>query len=68
MTDSRQSVDRWEHDLKNQLGIIVGFSELLLQDMDERQTRRSDFEAIRVAANRAMDLLALAPFPRDKRS
>lgn len=53
---------------KNQLGIIVGFSELLLQDMDERQTRRSDFEAIRVAANRAMDLLALAPFPRDKRS
>jgi hypothetical protein len=26
--------DRWKHDLKNQLGIVLGFSALMLEELD----------------------------------
>jgi signal transduction histidine kinase len=49
---------RWRHDMKNQLGIILGFSELLLDDMRENEARRADVHEIHVAAERAMELLS----------
>ena len=52
------SDDRWRHDLKNQLGIVVGFSELLLNDMAAADRHRPDVEEIHKAARRALDLVA----------
>lgn len=45
------------HDLRNQLGIILGFSELLLADGAVSDPWRSDVEEIRKAAATALDLL-----------
>jgi hypothetical protein len=38
---------KWRHDLKNQLGIVLGYSELLLQDLDQANPMRTDIEEIR---------------------
>ena len=56
MTDRPSA--RWRHDLKNQLGIVLGFSEIVLQDLDETSTMRADVEEILKAAHRAMELVA----------
>lgn len=48
---------RWRHDLKNQLGIILGFSELLLDDMAADHPMRTDLEEILRAGRRAMLLV-----------
>jgi hypothetical protein len=50
--------DRWRHDMKNQIGIILGFSDLLLQEMAADDTRRPDVQEINLAARRVMVLLA----------
>ena len=60
MTD-RMPTDRWRHDLKNQLGIVLGFSELLLNEFDPASAHRADIEEIHTAAQRALDLLAAVP-------
>jgi signal transduction histidine kinase len=52
---------KWRHDMKNQLGIILGFSDLLLQEMAPADPRRVDIEEIHTAATRAMELLAAMP-------
>jgi hypothetical protein len=52
---------KWRHDMKNQLGIILGFSDLLLQELDPADTRRADILEIQTAATRAMELLASLP-------
>ena len=44
--------------MKNQLGIILGFSELLLDEMEQADPRRGDVQEIQTAANRAMELMA----------
>jgi signal transduction histidine kinase len=49
---------RWRHDMKNQLGIILGFSELLLDEMTAGDPRRADIQEIHVAAGRMMELLS----------
>ena len=49
---------RPRHDLKNQLGIIVGFADLLLEEMDPADPKRADIQEISNAAHRAMDLLS----------
>jgi signal transduction histidine kinase len=49
--------DRWRHDLKNELGIIRGFAELVLQDLPPDDGRRADVEEIQAAARRATELL-----------
>lgn len=46
------------HDFKNHLGIILGFSELLIAHVPAGDTRRGDLEEIHTAANAALDLLA----------
>ena len=58
MSDAQVPAGRWRHDVKNQLGIILGFSELVLQDMEPSDPRRPDLEEIHAAATRAMALVA----------
>jgi hypothetical protein len=57
MNSPRTPDARWRHDLKNQLGIVLGFSELLLQDLDEKHPLRADIEEILKAGERAMALV-----------
>jgi hypothetical protein len=60
MADASASA-RWRHDLKNQLGIVLGFSELLLNELDSASAHRADIEEIHTAAQRALDLMAALP-------
>lgn len=46
-----------EHTLRNHLAIIVGFSELLLNDLPTDDPRAGDLQEIHKAANAAMRLL-----------
>jgi hypothetical protein len=54
MTDD----DKHRHDFKNQLGIIRGFSAILLAEAAASDPRRGDLEEIHKAATAALDLLA----------
>jgi len=56
--------DKDRHDFKNQLGIILGFSEILLAEAAGSDPRRGDLEEIHKAATTALDLLDRA-FPID---
>jgi hypothetical protein len=47
--------------MKNQLGIVLGFSDLLMQEMDSADARFADLQEIHAAAMRAMELLAALP-------
>jgi hypothetical protein len=49
------------HKLKNQLAIILGFCELLLEDMPADDVRRSDVMQIQTAAKTALG--ELPPLP-----
>lgn len=46
------------HDFRNHLGIILGFSEALLDDTPANDPRRGDLEEIHNAAAAALELLA----------
>ena len=48
---------KWRHDLKNQIGIVLGFSELLLNEIDDTSAHRADVQEIYNAAQRSLDLL-----------
>ena len=61
MTELEGSLGRWRHDMKNQLGIVLGFSDLLIQEMDLADARRADLQEIHTAATRAMELIAALP-------
>ena len=56
MPDKQPSA-RWRHDLKNQLGIVLGYSELVLQELDAVHPLRADLEEILKAAQQAMALV-----------
>jgi signal transduction histidine kinase len=45
------------HRLKNQLTVIVGFSELLLSELTEGERGRKDLTEIRHAARTAIDIV-----------
>lgn len=62
--NTQSSDSRWRHDMKNQIGIILGFSELMLSEMAADEPRRQDVEEIRSAATRALELLAAQPGPK----
>ena len=47
-----------EHTLKNHLAIILGFSELLLQEAAPDDPRRDDFEEIHKAATAAVEIVS----------
>lgn len=53
------------HTFKNHLAIIIGFSDLLLSEMDEHDPRRKDVLEIHKAAHAA---LALLPTIVDRRT
>ena len=57
MSDKLLSNARWRHDLKNQLGIVLGFSELLLQDAPPLGSAHLDLQEILKAAQQAMKLV-----------
>jgi signal transduction histidine kinase len=60
MTDSRVFV----HDMRNLLGIIIGYSNLLLEELPSDDPRRSDVDEIRKAGEAAiarMERWATAP-------
>ena len=48
---------KFVHDMKNMLGIIIGFSNLLLDEMTADDPRRADVEEIRKAGDNALVLL-----------
>lgn len=50
--------DKIRHDFKNQLGIIRGFTEILMTDAEPDSQRRRDLEQIHKAAMTALALLA----------
>ena len=47
----------WRHDLKNQLGIVLGYSELILHELDQSNPLRADVEEILKAVQRALTLV-----------
>jgi hypothetical protein len=49
--------DLFKHDLKNQLGIVLGFIELLIEDTPESDRRRQDMLEVRRAARACLELL-----------
>lgn len=49
--------DKHRHDFKNQLAIIRGFAEILLEEAAVGDPRRRDLEEIHRAAVTALDLL-----------
>jgi hypothetical protein len=51
--------------MKNQLGVILGFSDLLLEEMEPADPRRGDVQEIHGAATRAIELLATAPLSEE---
>jgi signal transduction histidine kinase len=61
MSEPAQSFDRWLHDVRNQLSIILGFSEILLQEVDSADAKHSDIQEIHTAAERAMAAINRAP-------
>ena len=60
MNDPETSQSRWRHDMKNQLGVVLGFSALLLEEMAPSDPRRGDVQEIHAAATRAIELLTKA--------
>ena len=57
MSDKQPPSDRWIHDMKNCLGIVMGFADLLLDEMPPDDTRREDIQEIANAARRAVQLM-----------
>ena len=51
-----------QHTLTNYLAIILGFSELLIQDMPARDPRRADLDEIHKAATAALQIVASKEF------
>jgi hypothetical protein len=53
MSESR----RFVHDIKNYLGIIIGYSSLLLEELPPEDPRRGDIDEIRKAGDAAIALV-----------
>jgi hypothetical protein len=57
------------HDLKNYLGIVIGYSNLLLEELPPEDPRRTDIDEIRKAGEAAIALVNQwsASVPGDER-
>jgi signal transduction histidine kinase len=55
------TADRIMHDLKNQLGVVLGFAELFLTDCESDDPRRADIEDMHKAASVALALVNQLP-------
>ncbi len=49
------------HNLKNQLGVVLGFIELLIEDTPEADTRRADLLEVYKAARACIALIEREP-------
>jgi hypothetical protein len=59
---------KFVHDMKNMLGIVIGYSNLLIEEMPAGDPKRSDVDEIRKAGESALALLdswADAPSGKD---
>ena len=56
--DAEAHDEKSRHDFKNQLAIICGFTEILLDGTADGDPRRRDLEEIQTAALTALGLLA----------
>lgn len=65
MSERNPALGRWQHDMKDQLGIVLGFSDLLLQEMDPSDAKRADLLEIHAAATKAMELLRRLGDPKE---
>ena len=54
--------EKHRHDFRNHLGIILGFSEVLLAEAPPADPRRGDLEEIHAAAMAALELLERLAF------
>jgi len=57
MSDAPRYEPELLHQLKNHLGVVVGFAELLLAEFPDDDPRRADMLQIQTAAAAAMALL-----------
>jgi signal transduction histidine kinase len=48
---------KFAHDMKNLMGIVIGYSNLLLDEMPPEDSRRADLEEIRKAGEQGIVLL-----------
>jgi hypothetical protein len=64
-TEPAPDFDRWMHGLKNQLSIVLGFTEILLQEFSRDDPKWPDLQEIHRAAVRAMDAMSRAPRPKE---
>ncbi len=55
--EERSKRDRIVHELGNHLGIVLGFTELVIDTLAEDDARRADLEEVRGAAKKAVALL-----------
>jgi signal transduction histidine kinase len=53
------------HDMKNLLGIIIGYTNLLLDEAPPDEARRADLDEIRKAGEMALALLEGAAAPHE---
>ena len=51
------------HDFRNLLAVIVNYSELIGQELDDPEAIRADVQEIKVAAERAIAMLDMLPRP-----
>ena len=60
--------DRFVHDMKNMLGIVIGYANLVLDDMPDDDPRRPDVDEIRKAGESALSLVETwsAKTPREE--
>ena len=61
MTPAAMRSARRRHQIANELGVVIGFVELLLEDAGPDHPWTADLEAIRLAAVRAAQLVAGMP-------
>lgn len=55
--EQRSKRDVIVHELGNHLGIVLGFTELVIDTLAEDDARRADLEEVRGAAKKAVALL-----------
>ena len=68
MSDNNEHLDPGRvliHDFRNLLAVIVNYSELIGQELDDPDAIRADVQEIRNAAERALTMIDKLPRPRE---
>ena len=67
MSDAPESLRRVTHDLKNLLGVVLGFTEVILADLASDDPRREDLLEIKKAGEEALALTTRIPVTKEPR-